>query len=360
MALLTVDQRKNLASQVLKEYEEATAILMGLVKSEQEALKVAQKGVVVDLKVVKRAKGIGVARLRLSLDLAWAFYRLYRALLYGQTPPSKKSGRSGTQGLNEVWFEFTEAKYDAIRGVVESQNVRELSDLEKRVKLGDFSIFDIFGQGSANESDDLPEIVDSELIDLSDEDDVSEAVNTYSQMIERYLIQRVDQTVERHNMKVENGESQRDTSLSSAFTGAVGSGEKNLIGGAVLRDRRMYGYARVSKTGSPCSFCSMLISRGAIYRSANAMVTSSKARRDIGEKYHDHCFCTVVPVASKSEYENNPRFAMNRVLRDAWKKHMEKERFDSRAEMLEKWDEIVDKHFQVKAKRERQRMLRVA
>ena len=58
---------------------------------------------------------------------------------------------------------------------------------------------------------------------------------------------------------------------------------------------RKCGYARVT-AASPCAFCSMLASRGFVYRSDE---TALKTKT--GDSYHNHCHCTAVPFAKASE-----------------------------------------------------------
>lgn len=77
-------------------------------------------------------------------------------------------------------------------------------------------------------------------------------------------------------------------------------------------DKRAIGYVRVSLTGTPCGWCAMLISRGPVYKSA------SSAGYGEGDQYHDNCHCIAVPVFSDNQYQNDPRFALNRQYAEQW------------------------------------------
>lgn len=55
------------------------------------------------------------------------------------------------------------------------------------------------------------------------------------------------------------------------------------------------GYMRRAR-GTACSFCLMLASRGAVYRSRRTATYS-----DAGKHYHDHCRCRVDPVFGPSD-----------------------------------------------------------
>lgn len=81
-----------------------------------------------------------------------------------------------------------------------------------------------------------------------------------------------------------------DQALANSTAAAVRhtlNGGRDTIGNTVDADRRALGYARVT-SGNACAFCSMLASRGPVYK--------SKTTAGDGRKYHDHCHCTVEPV----------------------------------------------------------------
>lgn len=89
-------------------------------------------------------------------------------------------------------------------------------------------------------------------------------------------------------------------------------------------------YARHASANA-CPFCRMLASRGAVYSEASAttvggrgtdvstnvgrkrgrMAQGIRARgtQSLGDKYHDHCHCTSVPVWPGQEYEEAPYVA---------------------------------------------------
>jgi hypothetical protein len=79
---------------------------------------------------------------------------------------------------------------------------------------------------------------------------------------------------------------------------------RDLVDQASRGDRRVRGWARVTD-GDPCGFCSMLASRGAIYRSRASAGTVEDSRGDNPEdlkKYHPMCHCQVVPVYGGEEF----------------------------------------------------------
>lgn len=78
-----------------------------------------------------------------------------------------------------------------------------------------------------------------------------------------------------------------------------GAGRRLVLAGArasveetVRRSTQIVGYQRKT-SGSPCAFCAMLASRGAVY----------KTERTAGEghQYHDRCSCTAEPLYSRQQ-----------------------------------------------------------
>lgn len=82
-------------------------------------------------------------------------------------------------------------------------------------------------------------------------------------------------------------------------------------------DNRVAGWARISTTGTPCGWCAMLISRGAVYKTES----SASVAFDDGDLYHDNCKCIAIPVFSKAEFEQLSIFDVNREYLQLWKQH---------------------------------------
>jgi hypothetical protein len=79
--------------------------------------------------------------------------------------------------------------------------------------------------------------------------------------------------------------------VSGTASRLVLEGGRDVIEGTVLDDDDALGWARVGD-GDPCGWCAMLISRGAVYKSAKTAGDS----RFGGETYHDHDGCQAVPI----------------------------------------------------------------
>ncbi len=73
------------------------------------------------------------------------------------------------------------------------------------------------------------------------------------------------------------------TLVSGGLQRIVANASRQTIAGSSIADPAALGWKRVG-VGSSCSFCSLLLSRGAVYREATAEFRS-----------HDHCNCTSAP-----------------------------------------------------------------
>jgi hypothetical protein len=65
------------------------------------------------------------------------------------------------------------------------------------------------------------------------------------------------------------------------------AGGRGTLAGSIRADERTIGWARVT-SGSPCSFCAMLASRGAVY-----------SAETVDFETHDNCSCSIEPVYSR-------------------------------------------------------------
>lgn len=106
-----------------------------------------------------------------------------------------------------------------------------------------------------------------------------------------------------------------DVRLEAAMAKADGATQKlvadrgrETLRQAVRADPQAVAYARAAALGA-CSFCRLLASRGAVYR------TAGSAGRDANElftgdasvvKFHDNCHCAIIPVYRGQRFELSP------------------------------------------------------
>lgn len=93
------------------------------------------------------------------------------------------------------------------------------------------------------------------------------------------------------------------------------NGARSAVHRASTKDKSVLGWVRVSRTGTPCGWCAMLISRGPVYKSK----ASAQFVDDL-DLYHDNCHCYAEPVYSEQQYANSPLFDLNRRYADLWPK----------------------------------------
>ncbi|WP_157032170.1 hypothetical protein [Kitasatospora cheerisanensis] len=112
-----------------------------------------------------------------------------------------------------------------------------------------------------------------------------------------------------------------DLMRDSAVTAGGAADREVLRGGRSMaeqsarRDTRVIGWARVTDA-SPCGFCAMLASRGAVYKSRDSagLAGGPPASLDDLTKFHDLCHCQIVPVYSRADHLPDG----SEVWRDLW------------------------------------------
>lgn len=90
------------------------------------------------------------------------------------------------------------------------------------------------------------------------------------------------------------------------------AGARDDLNSLVKADPRAVGWVRVPHHPTPCGWCLMLASRGLIYYKSAASARSA---------WHENCHCTAEPVFSREHYMSSPLFAKNRALHMMWRDH---------------------------------------
>lgn len=76
----------------------------------------------------------------------------------------------------------------------------------------------------------------------------------------------------------------------------INAGRQN-VEDSVKNDRAALGWARVSSGAETCAFCTMLVSRGPVYKNQR-----TASFRENGEPYHPNCDCIAVPVFDRNDW----------------------------------------------------------
>lgn len=151
----------------------------------------------------------------------------------------------------------------------------------------------------------------------------------------------------------------RSKANSEAGNRQAASAARNVMNGARAslyligdRDRRTLGFVRVSRTGTPCGFCALLISRGPVLKGVKRMASLYKSGEGTGPQedgtfvtygdldlYHDNCQCYAVPVFSLQQFESGEIFALNRKYASLWDSEIKGKHFGTKA--LTEWRRLI-------------------
>lgn len=264
-----------------------------------------------------------MTRRRMSRDLARAYYRLARALRTGTTVADPYHPEPTFVTLETLRREFaslaggSEKPQEGRPESAPTEETDEASQAPDAPTTGD-------AEAPADEGSEDPGRIrveqlpglkaDEERIEREALAEIREALlNLGAKNLERKLgeinpeapAKDVDQL--RDQAHAEAGARQ-----AAAAERVVMNGGRSTVWNHAQRDQRAIGYIRLSRTGTPCGWCAMLISRGPVYRSEKTATYGD------GDKYHDNCHCYAEPVFSREQYRNSDLYALNRTYQELW------------------------------------------
>ncbi|MEU6056977.1 hypothetical protein [Streptomyces sp. NPDC047097] len=272
---------------------------------------------------LRRAITLVMTRRRMSRDLARAYYRLVRALRTGSTVADPHHPEPRYVTLDVLRREFAELAGGAASGPP-ALGTPEPGAGVRSVASSTPPVVDEAGQPSRPPApsdrvrvEELPALSEGEeRIEREAEAEartVLEALGPAnlerktSQLDEGRPAREVDQAREEAHR-------QAGARQAAAAERLVNNGARSLVWHHAGRDRRVVGYIRLSRSGTPCGWCAMLISRGPVYRSR------ASAEYGDGDKYHDNCHCTAEPIYSREQYGGSPLYDLNRRYEVLWPK----------------------------------------
>jgi hypothetical protein len=282
-----------------------------------------------------RAVALVMSRRSLSRQLAYAYYRLVRALITGRTVPDPYHPIKSNPTLGDLRREFRElleqvqATMPAARSEQARRAVERISQPDNSDESSGSTEVEIVapepleGDGDVIELDELENILDleEELDDLAREESVTNLEALGSNGIERRL-ERGPKSLTPEEAHTESGARQAAAAARIAMNG--GRSTLWVVGS---QDRAVTGWARVSRTGTPCGFCAMLLSKGFVTRDgerSGGLYTSERAALgdsyEDGDLFHDNCQCYAEQIFSTAQYEQDPRFDLNREYAELWPK----------------------------------------
>lgn len=255
-------------------------------------------------------------------DLAVAYYRLIRALRTGFTPAiggESVGDKTSLEGLRQA-FEKIVDHID-----FETANDPRV-DLPSNEDLGGDANRPpdvVFDQDAEVEIDSLGDI--DALIAKNDDINLDiAATDLDGKGIVNFLdkLKTIDPKSESRDQDVADAHSAAGSRQAAAAMRITMNAARELVYDLASTDLRIIGWARYSRTGTPCGWCAMLISRGftaksGLYSTRQQAQHAGKGQEE--DKYHDNCRCIVVPIFLKAQLDGD-LFALNREYAALWPK----------------------------------------
>lgn len=265
---------------------------------------------------LERAVAMVMSRRERSRDLALAYYRLARALRTGTTIPDPRDPEPTYVTLDQLRSEFA-ALSQPTRQTPESPPPGPLAPAptadtpEPQVGVEE----DADAEADRIVIEELEELErQQEEADREAERIIREDLESLGPANQERLVSKIDDGRPANEVDVE-----RDSAHEKAGARQAASAERHAMNAGrgevwdlASRDRRALGYVRLSRTGTPCGWCAMLLSRGAVYRS------EASATYDEGDMYHDNCHCYAEPIFTAEQYEQSSLTALNRKYAEEW------------------------------------------
>jgi len=278
---------------------------------------------------LRRAITLVMGRRRQSRDLARAYYRLVRALRTGSTVADPYHPEPRYVTVTTLREEFN----DLVNGAKRPQEGRsdaspsESQDSASSAATGQAGEADeaALTDPDAEHEAELDRILVEEIEGLreSEERIEREAEQELRTVLEALgpnnLQKKVDKidgarSADEVDELREEARRQAGAQQAAAAERIAMNGGRSTVWNHMQRDKRAIGYIRLSRTGTPCGWCAMLISRGPVYRSR------SSAEFADGDKYHDNCHCYAEPVFTREQYNGSASYELNRRYEELWPK----------------------------------------
>jgi len=280
-----------------------------------------------------------------SRELAIAYYRLVRALRTGSTVPRPGEVEPTYIPLGKLRQEFAELiadtelawapagvptdEQDSVRAERAQEAYSDRAPTYSQPSTGDDEAVRVETEFSSDPDEEIrrleAEIAERDRLAEKEAELVMEQLG--ARLLEKKLAEaeKAKEADDRDAVR-DGAHTQAGARQAAAAERIVLNGARDEIAARIKRDRRVIGYVRLPRTGTPCGFCAMLISREVLYlsrataggRSANTESVLMGASGD--DDYHDNCHCYAEPVFSKADYRDSERFALNRQYSAEWPK----------------------------------------
>ncbi|MFI5763888.1 hypothetical protein ACIA8F_23485 [Streptomyces sp. NPDC051563] len=282
---------------------------------------------------LRQAITLVMSRRRQARDLARAYYRLARALQTGTTVADPYHPEPAYVTLGDLRREFaalagphepprTEPGEAATGepGEASPGSGRESGHTDEEAQaapdLDEEQVLD-------EEGDDWERVLVEELDRLNEDEEriereAEEEVRTVLEALGTENLRRRVSAIDDRQPARDADRQRDDAHRQSGSQQAAAAGRVAMNGGRsatwnhMRRDGRALGYVRLSRTGTPCGWCAMLISRGPVYKSRESATFND------GDRYHDRCHCYAMPVWNRDQYQSSALTALSRQYEAQW------------------------------------------
>jgi hypothetical protein len=289
----------------------------------------ANKGAEVSAEWLDDAVRMVMQRRELARDLAMAYYRLTRALRTGATVPDPQDPTPATATtLGDLRDNF-QRLVDASNGPASASPTSDTPSTRTPADGDSVAI-------PVEHIDGLDDNGDAEdaRLEADAENEARIVLEALGPTRLQKLVSEIDN--DRPASEVDELRDQAHAKAGSLQAASadriVKNGARNKLTSLADRDKRVIGYVRLSRTGTPCGWCAMLISRGFVPTSAGNVIYNgefpavSKTARaksvregkaQVGDQYHNNCNCYAEPVYGEAQL-NEPMFDLNREYARLW------------------------------------------
>lgn len=298
---------------------------------------------------LRRAVTLIMTRRGLARSLAMAYYRLARALRTGRTVADPRRPSPPYVTLSTLRREFALlAPAYTLPSTQRTDPVDEPVDEPVADRRDDEPT--PTGELASEAPGASDEQIPVDVLDEAEADD--ERQERAAEIIARYTLvargsHRLETVLEALDLDgpADSIDKARVEAHSDAGAKQAAAAERLVLNGArtttwntAKRDRLVLGWIRRSRTGTPCDWCSMLLSRGAVYKSASsADAKTAKAftvRKGVdrlgrtgmevrgadyaeGDQFHDDCHCVAEQIFTRTQYDS-PAYDLNRRYAALW------------------------------------------